>query len=60
MTFEYVKYVLPMRRRYQAQGLTVWGKPRRQRPLKYPQLAGLDRRTYRRLWTCLQRQKKTL
>jgi hypothetical protein len=53
MSFSYLKYVLPIRRRYQAAGLTVFGAPRRNR--KWPQLAGLKNsdpeyhRQYKRL-----------
>lgn len=55
MTLDYVKYVLPMRRRYQARGLTVWGKPRRDANKKRrPELSGLRGREYHaahmRLW----------
>jgi hypothetical protein len=59
--FEYVKYVLPMRRRYQAAGLTVAGSPRRNR--RWPQLAGLDNhgpeyhRQYSRLRNSLEKTK---
>ncbi len=48
MTLEYLKYILPMRRRYQALGLRVDGKPRTGRWNRRPELAGLDPKEYHR------------
>jgi hypothetical protein len=39
MSYEYLKYVLPMRRRYQALGRTVNNRQRKNRV--WPELAGL-------------------
>lgn len=44
MTFEYQKYVLPMRRRNQAAGRTVFNKPRRN--VERPELRGLTGPAY--------------
>jgi len=46
--FHYLKYQLPYRRRNQARGLTYRGKPRLRQA--HPELAGLDRRTYRKFF----------
>lgn len=51
--FNYLKYILPARRRHQAAGLTVFGQVR-QRPWRMPQLGDLQGRerhaAYMRLW----------
>lgn len=57
MTFEYVKYVLPMRRRNQARGLTILGK--RRATIARPQLAGLSGRSYHTEYMRLVRGSRT-
>lgn len=55
MTFEYLKYVLPMRRRFQAMGRTVFNQPRTKRPR--PELHGLNLKDYRRLYQRIRRRE---
>lgn len=55
MTFEYLKYVLPMRRRFQAMGRTVFNRPRTKR--KRPELRGLNLKDYHRLYMRIRRQE---
>jgi len=55
MNLEYVKYILPMRRRFQAMGRTVNNQPRRNRAR--PQLWGLDTREYHRRYMQIWRGK---
>lgn len=59
---DYLKYTLPMRRRYQALGLTVLGHARKDGHRRsWPQLAGLDSqgREYHRLYMQLRRHPLT-
>lgn len=56
MTFEYQKYVLPMRRRWQALGRTTQNKPRRNR--SWPALAGLSGREYLKAYIRLVRTEQ--
>lgn len=56
MTFEYQKYRLPLRRRYQAAGLTIKGKPRRNQ--RRPELRGLKGRDYQQGYMQLIRKEK--
>lgn len=57
MTFEYLKYVLPMRRRFQAMGRTVFNRPRISTAKPRPQLRGLNLKDYRRLYMRIRRQE---
>lgn len=58
MNFNYLKYVLPMRRRFQAMGRTVRNRPRINR--RWPQLAGMDNasREYHRRYNQLRKQNE--
>lgn len=62
MNFEYLKYILPYRRRNQARGLDVFGHARKGAVRRsWPQLAGLDSqgKEYHRIYMQLRRHPVT-
>lgn len=56
MSFDYIKYVLPYRRRNQARGLNVFGHKRKDLHLRHwPELAGLSYNEYHRRYKALRK-----
>lgn len=59
MNFDYIKYILPYRRRNQARGLDVFGHERKGRVRRsWPELAGLAYNEYHRRYKALTKARK--